>query len=126
VSDQLQWEGKQVLRDLAGHPHIFFRLRLSGTFFAERSSEPFIQIGRLRSRFVRIAADGLTADAYFDQPPPAAGIVEFGYDNMVYLRCARQFDAGLTAKLDRLLLPANVKNLELFVPVLAGPPPIQQ
>ena len=124
VSEQLQWEGNQVLRDLAGHPHLFFRLKLSGTFFAERSAEAFIQIGKLRSRFVRIAPNGLSVDAYFSQPPPSAGAVEFGYGNQVYLRCARRFDASVTARLDRLRIPANVRNLELFAPVLGGPPPI--
>jgi hypothetical protein len=125
VSDRLQWEGKQVLRDLAGEPHIFFRLKLSGTFFPERSSEPFVQIGKLRSRFVRIAPDGLSANAYFDQSPPSGGVVEFGYGSQVYLRCSRRFESGNIARLNRALLPANVRNLDRFAQALEGPEPVR-
>jgi len=125
VSDRLQWEGKLVLRDRAGVPHIFFRLKLSGTFFVERSSEPFMQVGGLRSRFVRIASDGLSADGYFDEPPPAEGTVEFGYARQVFLRCARSFEGGRIVRLRRDLLPAKVANLDRFAEALEGVPPLQ-
>ena len=120
TSDRLQWEGRQVLRDWAGEPHLFFRLTLSGTFFPERSLEPFAQIGTLRSRFVLIAADGLSASAYFDEPPPSEGVVEFGYGSQVCLRCGRNFDGGTMVRLNRQLLPPNVRNLDRFVRVLEG------
>ena len=125
VSDRLQWEGKQVLRDLAGEPHISFRLTLSGTFFPERSSEPFAQIGKLRSRFVRIAPDGLSANAYFDEPPPPEGVVEFGYGSQVYLRCGRTFKSSVIVRLNRALLPPNVRNLDRFAQMLEGPESIR-
>jgi hypothetical protein len=121
VSERLQWEGKQVLRDVAGEPFLLFRLRVAGTFFPERAAEPFVRIGRLRSRFVRIAADGQSADAYFDEPPPQEGMVEFGYGADVYLRCRRPFVEGATGRLKRALMPANVRNLERFARTLEGP-----
>src|SRR5258708_11297954 len=124
VSEQLRWEGKLVLRDRAGSPNIFFRLKLTGTFFVERSSEPFMQVGGLRSRFVRIASDGLSADGYFDQPPPAEGAVEFGYTRQVYLRCATSFERGRIVRLKRDLLPDRVANLDRFAEGLEGPPPL--
>jgi hypothetical protein len=118
TSNRLEWEGKQVLRDLAGEPHLLFRLRISGAFFRERSAEPFVQIGKLRSRFVRIAPDGQSADAYFDQPPPSEAVVEFGYDHQVYLRLDRGFDIRHTIRLKRALLPANVRNVDRFANLL--------
>lgn len=123
TSDRLQWEGRLVLRDLNNVPHLFFRLTLSGTFFAERSSEAFAQIGNVRSRFVQIAPDGLSVNAYFDQFPPFEGIVEFGYAYQVFLRCARRFDIGIVIHLIRPLLPPNVQNLDRFAKLLDAAPP---
>jgi hypothetical protein len=125
VSERLQWEGKQVLRDVGGEPFLLFRIKLAGTFFPERAAEPFVRIGRLRSRFVRIAADGQSANGYFDEPPPEEGLVEFGYGQQVYLQCGRPFTERSTGRLKRALLPANVKNLERFARVLDGLEPIR-
>jgi hypothetical protein len=125
VSERLQWEGKQVLRDVGGEPFVLFRLKMTGTFFPERAAEPFVRIGRLRSRFVRIATDGQSANAYFDEPPPEDGLVEFGYGQEVYLRCRRPFSVGSTGRLKRSLLPANLRNLERFTRVLEEPEPIR-
>jgi hypothetical protein len=125
VSDRLRWEGKQVLRDLVGGPHILFRLKLSGTYFPERSSEAFVRIGKVRSRFVRIASDALSVNAYFDQPPPSEGVIEFGYAQDVRLRCARRFESATIGRLSRALLPPNVRNLERFAGELEGASPIR-
>jgi hypothetical protein len=121
TSDRLQWQGKQVLRDLNGEPYIFFELKLSGTYFPERSAEPFVNIGKLRSRFVQITSGGLSANAYFDEPPPSDDVVEFGYGSQVYLRCGRGFESSLTVRLKRPLLPPNVRNLDRFAHLLEGP-----
>lgn len=118
TSDRLQWHGRYVLRDLEGEPHILFRLTLTGTHFRERAAEPFIQISRLRSRFVRIAFDGLGASGYFDHPPPSQGIVEFGYAHTIFLRCRREFDVREVEVLRRTLLPGNVRNVDRFEQVL--------
>jgi hypothetical protein len=125
VSERLRWEGKQVLRDVAGEPFLLFRLKVAGTFFPQRAAEAFIRIGRLRSRFVRIAEDGQSANGYFDEPPPEEGLVEFGYGQRVYLRCRRPFEVGSTGRLKRALLPANARNVERFGRVLEEPEPIR-
>lgn len=125
VSERLQWEGKQVLRDVGGEPFLLFRVKVAGTFFPERAAEPFVRIGPLRSRFVRIAADGQSASGYFDEPPPEEEPVEFGYGQQVYLRCRRPFTERGTGRLKRSLLPANVSNLERFARVLDGLEPIR-
>jgi hypothetical protein len=118
TSDGLQWHGRYVLRDLEGEPHILFRLTLTGTHFPARAAEPFIQIGRLRSRFVRIASDGLSASGYFDHPPSSQGIVEFGYAHTIFLRCRREFDLREVEVLRRSLLPGDVRNVDRFAQVL--------
>lgn len=118
TSDRLQWQGRHVLRDLEGEVQLLFRLTLSGTHFPERGAEPFMRVGGLRSRFVRISADGLTADGYFDHPPPTEGPVEFGYGHRVLLRCRRGFHRPDVGLLRRALLPPNVRNVERFAGLL--------
>jgi hypothetical protein len=98
--------------------HFLFRLTLTGTHFPERGAEPFVRIGELRSRFVEIAPDGLSANAYFDTPPGTEGVVEFGYDQTVLLRCARRFDIRAVGRLRKALLPAHVRNLDRFAAML--------
>ena len=118
VSNRLKWDACLVLRDLPGGPHLLFRIRLTGTHFAERGAETFVRVGRIRSRFAEIASDGLSLTAYFDQPPPIEGIVEMGYGHKVYLRCPRPFDIGLGRRLQRALLPPGVRNLDALMHLL--------
>ena len=118
ASERLKWEARHVLRDLPGGPHLLFRIRLTGAHFPERGAEAFVRVGRIRSRFVEIASDGLSLTAYFDQPPPSEGIVEMGYGHRVFLRCARPFDLGLGGRLQRALLPPGVRNLDVFAHLL--------
>ena len=113
-SSQLLWEAKEVLRDVLDQPHLFLRVRLTGTHFPQRALEPYIRIGEVRSRFVLISEDGLSASGYFDQNVQR-GAVEFGYgDEPVLLRAARRFEAGPILRLDRAQLPRDVKNLDRF------------
>ena len=118
TSDRLQWRGRQVVKEMGEEVYLLFRVNLTGTYFAERSAEAFVQIGRVRSRFVEIAPEGLGVNAYFDQPPPDEGIVEFGYGHTVFLRCARPFDLRDGDRLQRARLPRDVRNLERFAPWL--------
>jgi hypothetical protein len=124
TSPRLQWEGKVVVRDWKNEPHLFFRLKLSGTYFVERSSEAFIQIGKLRSKFVQIAPDGLSVNGYFDKLPPLEGVVEFGYGAQVFLVCGRKFDIGGVNRLKKALLPSNIRNLDQFAKLLDGGGPL--
>ena len=118
TTDRLRWQGRYVLKDIDREVHVFFRLTITGTHFVERGAEAFVRIGRVRSRFVSIASDGLTATAYFDQPPADEGIVEFGYAHTVLLRCARRFDSREVWLLRRALLPGNVRNLDRFAAMM--------
>ena len=117
-SDRLHWQATHVLRNLHGGVQLLFRLTLTGTHFPERGAEPFMSIGGLRSHFVRISSDGLTADGYFDHPPPKEGAIEFGYGHRVMLRCRRGFDIRDAKLLKKALLPANVRNLDRFAAML--------
>ncbi len=117
-SDRLHWRAGHVLRDLHGGVQLLFRLTLTGPHFPERGAEPFMTVGGLRSRFVRISPDGLTANGYFDHPPPREGAIEFGYGRRVMLRCRRGFDIRDAALLKKALLPPDVRNLDRFAEVL--------
>jgi hypothetical protein len=109
-SPKLRWEAKRVVRDLYEQPHVLLRLKLEGTHFPQRALEPWVRIGNVRSRFVEIAPDGLTALAYFDRLP-RSGTVELGYGPDVYLRFPQRFLAEPVRPLDLKRLPPNVKLL---------------
>jgi hypothetical protein len=113
-SERLQWEARQVIRDLYHEPHLLLRLKLTGTQFMHLSEEPFVVVGGTRSRFVKIAEDGSAACAYFDEPLPLRGRIEFGYGNDILLRFPRTFDTGSVKRLDPKKLPKNTKLLERF------------
>ncbi len=107
-----------MVRDIHGKPHVLLRLKLSGTHFPQRALEPWVQVGRVRSRFVEIAPDGLSASAYFDRLP-RGGTIELGYGPEVLLRFPHPFVAEPVRALDVKRLPANVTQL------LLEEPPIQ-
>jgi hypothetical protein len=109
-SSRLRWEARQVVRDLHQVPHLLLRLKLAGTYFPQRALEPWVRIGRLRSRFVQIAPDGLSASAYFDRLP-RGGTVELGYGPDVLLRFPERFGAEPLRALEVKRLPPNVRLL---------------
>lgn len=113
-SESLAWEAREVLRDKDGHPHLWLRIRMTGTHFPHRASEPYLQVGKVRSAFAIIEPDGLSVSGYFDRPV-GGGPVEFGYEgDGPLLRSARPLDVPATATLDRNLLPREVRNLDRF------------
>ena len=105
----MTWTAKEVVRDLDQRPHLFIRLDVTGAYFPERALEPFVRVGRVRSRLVRIDPDGLGVRAYFDQPLPDAGAVEFGYGEQVVHRVPQPFDPTVIARLDRTRLPQTIE-----------------
>ena len=113
-SERLNWEARQIVRDLYNEPHLFIRLKLTGTFFPQRALEPFVLVDKVRSRFVQISEDGLSAYAYFDQVPPETGRVEFGYGEEVLLRFPRRFSSQSVEFLDLNLIPKGTKNVKNF------------
>ncbi len=113
-SERLHWEGRQVLRDLDNEPHLLMRVKLTGTFFPQRSEEPFVRVGEVQSRFVEIAEDGQSVNAYFDQPLQPRSVVEFGYGNEILLRVPQRFSLDRIQVLDPQRLPANTRFLDRF------------
>lgn len=113
-SERLNWEARQVVRDLYNEPHLFLRLKLTGTHFPQRAIEPFVLVGEVLSQFVLISEDGLSAHAYFDRWPPERGVVEFGYGKKVFLRFPHRFSSESAEFLDLNLIPEGTKNIENF------------
>lgn len=101
----LRWSGAEVVLDLWRRPHLLIRIRVTGVFFPHRDAEPFVEVGETRSRFVRIAQDSLTAEAYFDRPPDEGGAVRFGYGRRVHAISRRPYSSARVKRLDRDLLP---------------------
>jgi hypothetical protein len=100
-------EIKEVVRDVAEQSHVFIRVRLSGWHFPERALEPFVVIGKVVSRFVRIGPDQTTADAYFDVDLPAADRLSFGYGKVISWDFEVAVDPKQIGRLDRARLPAG-------------------
>lgn len=118
VTDRVIWEARQVLRDLGEtpKPHFLLRIKLSGTYFEQRALGPYVSVGKVRSFFVEIAQDGLTASAYFDKPL-TEGVIEFGYGNEPMFRVKSPFEPDKVRVLNpRLLTEKNVVFLKRFFP----------
>ena len=104
-------ELREVIHDVDGKPRRMVRVRLTGWHFPERAPEPFMVIGGAVSSFVRISPDGLLADAYFDENPPAARQVSFGYGNVVSWDFPRRIMPGRIDRIDPSTLPARLARL---------------
>jgi hypothetical protein len=99
VNERLEWEAREMVQRVAQVPHLLTRLKLTGTFFQRRAAEAFVTVGGVRSQVVRFAGDGLSVYAYFYEPLPRRGTVEFGYGSQAMLRFPQPFDV---AKVDRI------------------------
>lgn len=93
-------EAREVVRDLFEVPHLLVRLTITGPYFPHRAEEPFVAVGRVRSKFVNISEDGLRADAYFDKPLPKAGRVVFGHRDTIELIVPGRLQAADVVRLD--------------------------
>ncbi len=119
VTDKVTWEARQVLRDMGEKPkpHILLRMKLSGTYFDQRALEPYVRVGKVRSLFVEISRDGITARAYFDKPLTTEGMIEYGYGDEAMFRVKSPFEPDNVRVLDlKLLGKKNVMFLERFFP----------
>lgn len=99
---------REVVLDLHGKPHLFLRARLTGWHFPERAQEPFLLVGDVVSQFVRIAPDGLSADAYFDKNLPTARKVSFGYGKTVAWDFALSVNERRAKRLELERLPKDL------------------
>jgi hypothetical protein len=96
---------REVLWDLHRRPHVFMRARITGWNFQHRAEEPFLLVGEVVSRFVRISPDGFIADAYFDERLPRVETVSFGYGKTIEWDFPVGVDEGPVERLERARLP---------------------
>jgi hypothetical protein len=109
--EHVRLELREVVHELHERPHLLVRARLTGWHFPHRAEEPFLLVGDVVSRLVRIAPDGLTADAFFDRPLPHVHIVSFGYGRTIAWDFALHVDMERVERLDRARLPEGVVHV---------------
>jgi hypothetical protein len=112
--ENLRWEAGEAVLDIHGRPHLFVRIKLTGTAFPMIAQIPQVWIGKVFARHVRIDEDRQTIRAYFDEPLPRDGDIYFGHLGTAELRFGR-FDPVAVATLDRARLPNDT--------VIRHPPP---
>lgn len=113
-SPLLKWESKIVVRDQDREARLFLRLKLTGTTFPIFNSIPFVQVGEVKARFVAIAEDGLSVNAYFDTALPNEGIIEFGYNDQVLLSFPDAYHSRHVTRLDSSRLPRHLQYQDTF------------
>jgi hypothetical protein len=113
-SNRLHWEARLVVRDIDQEPHLFLRLKLTGTYFPQRAQIPFVAVGKVRARLIIIPEDGLSVRAYFDEPLPLGGKIVFGYGPNALLRFSEPFNQEEVSMLDAKRLPTNIQNINRF------------
>jgi hypothetical protein len=104
--EKLKWQGQESLLDVHGSPHLFLRVKLTGTKFVHRALVPDVWVGKVFARHVQIDEDGLAVRAYFDERP-RAGTLYFGYGGKPELSFGK-FEARKVSVLDRKRLPSGV------------------
>ena len=111
----LKWDSKIVVRDHERKERLYLRLKLTGTTFPIFNTIPFVRVGKVKARFVRIGDDGLSVKAYFDTALPNDGAIEFGYDDQVLLRFPTAYHSQHVVRLDNSRLPKHLQYQdELF------------
>jgi hypothetical protein len=77
--DSVTWGVAEVVRDLGSGEELAIRVEVSGVAFHHRALEPFVRIGKVRSRVALVDPDGLRVRAYIDRPIPSSDGVRSGY-----------------------------------------------
>lgn len=113
----LRWDVREVVVDQAEGPHLFTRLELAGIAFAPRALEPFMAVGKVRSRFVQLDPDGARARGYFDHPLDAGGRIRFGYGDETVLEVDADVGERPILRLDRERLPKGIHLPRIQPPV---------
>jgi hypothetical protein len=112
--EKLKWDAREAVLDIDGRPHLFVRVRLTGTKFVQRALIPQVWVGEVFAKHVEIDDDGLAVRAYFDQAP-RSGTLYFGYGGQPELSFG-PFESRKVSVLDRERLPREI--------VTAREPPI--
>jgi hypothetical protein len=110
--ENLKWEAREALLDVRGAPHLFLRIKLSGTQFPMLAQIPQVWIGKTPAKHVLIADDRRTVRAYFDTVPPEGGEIYFGHLDTAELRFGR-FHPKAAVRLNRARLPKDTVLAEL-------------
>jgi hypothetical protein len=121
LTEKVSWDARYVLRDLGDKPtpHLFLRIKLTGTYFDHRALGEYVKIGKIRSVAVEISDDCLSARAYFDRPLPSGGRIEFGYEDQAMFRLKSRFEPDDVRRLDPTLLrKKKIMFMERFYPDL--------
>lgn len=108
--EKVRADVREVVRDVHGKPHLFVRMQLTGWHFPHRAEEPFVAVGGVVSSRVLIDRAGLVADAYFDQPLPAAQRISFGYGRTIGMDFDVPVDPERIPRLDRRRLPQGTTD----------------
>ena len=105
----LNWEAKEVVRDLNGRPHLLVRLTLRGIRPDERALEPIVRVGDKVARFTRAGFPEPVLHAYFGEALPDGEFIDFGFEDAGILhRFPLPFTVTEVTRLDRGRLPENV------------------
>ncbi len=107
--DAVSWEVAEVVHDLGAGPQLVIRIELSGVAFPHRALEPFVQVGKVRSRLALVDADGLQVRAYFNRPVPSSDDIRFGYGEQDVFIVHGRYRVDMVDKLDRKRLPTGVQ-----------------
>lgn len=105
--EALKWEAREAVLDVAGRPHLFLRIKLTGTEFPVRALIPQVWVGDVYARTVLIDKDRRTVRAYFERPLPRRGELYFGHNGHPELDFG-VYEPKLRGLLDRKLLADDV------------------
>jgi hypothetical protein len=104
--ENLRWEAGEGLLVVDGRPHLFLRVKLTGTRFPLVAQIPQVWVGNVFAKHVLIDEDGLTVRAYFDQPLPEGETLYFGHLAQAELSFG-PFETRKITKLNRARLPKD-------------------
>jgi hypothetical protein len=105
--EKLRWQAQEALLDVHGRPHLFVRLKLTGTVFPVLAQVARVWIGETLAKHVTIDEDRQAVRAYFEEPLPEGGGIYFGHLARAELRFG-DFDVRRIERLDRARLPRDV------------------
>lgn len=110
--ENLKWETSESLLDVDNIPHLFLRIKLTGTEFPLAAQDPQVWVGETFARHVLISEDRRSVCAYFDITPPEGREIYFGHFGRAELQFGA-FKPTTLQRLDRLRLPRNAVLYEI-------------
>lgn len=110
---QATWQAQETVREVDHRPHLLVRLTVRGGHFPHRALVPFMRIVDddkviAHAWFTEISGDSTELAGYFVTDLSGAGVIEFGYDEVVQGRVPIRFDAKDVKRLERNRLEKGV------------------